>query len=393
MGQNLSFRNIYNRVVNRRVRPILLAMGFILFLLGAYMAIQFIGAICLGIFVYYCTRPIYSFLRRKDIGKTLSAIIAQLSFIVPSILLLAYAVQIISVEIRTFISDTSGRISDILEGQRIVQRIIEEEDIFSFVTTEDQVGNQNPDQVTSIEDIFSRIDPSTIDSVIDFSIQFVSSVITSISGLFFTLFIAFAFSFYLQRDGDKVKDIVFNIIDYDRDTIEFFKILDRDLKVVFLGNIALALGTGVLGATSFYVITILVPGGEILRYPGLIGFMCGIASLIPVVGMKLVYFPVTVVLYIVSFIEGSIPEALIFPTVFLLVGMIIVDFIPDLLARPYLGSLGGVSTSVLLFSYIFGPLVFGWYGLFFGPLVFVALYEFVITLLPKIIEEYLRLLD
>jgi predicted PurR-regulated permease PerM len=357
------------------------------------MAFNFIGAISLGIFVYYCTRPIYNFLKKKNIGKTLSAIIAQLSFIIPSILLVAYAIQIIAIEIRTFISDTSGRIADILEGQEIIQRIIEEEDIFGFFTTEDQIDGRNSDQVTSIEDLISRIDPSTVDSIIDFSTKLAYSAITSISGLFFTLFIAFALSFYLQRDGDKLKDIVFRIIDYDRDTIEYIEVLDKDLKIVFLGNIALALSTGVLGATTFYLITILVPGGEILRYPGLIGFMCGIASLIPVVGMKLVYFPVTVILYIVSFIQNSMPEALVFPTVFFLVGLVIVDFIPDLIARPYLGSLGGVSTSILLFSYIFGPLVFGWYGLFFGPLVFVALYEFVIIILPKIIEEYLRVLD
>ena len=356
------------------------------------MAFNFIGAITLGIFIYYCTRPVYNFLRNNNVGKSISAIVAQLTFIVPTMVLLAYTLQILSFEIRSFASDASGTVGDIIESQELVKRVLEEEGLFGLNINEQISSSENTD-IDSIGSLFDNVNSDTIDSILELSVSLVSDLISSISGLLFTLFIAFALSFYLQRDGDKIKKQMMNVLDYDRDIYEYMDQLDSDMRVVFLGNIALALGTSVVGATSFYLITILVPGGEILKYPGLIGFLCGVASLIPVVGMKLVYFPLTAILLVVSVIRQPLPEAFLFPVVFFLVGAIVVDMIPDLIARPYLGSLSGVSTSVLLFSYILGPLAFGWYGLFLGPIIFVSAYEFVLIILPLILREYQQLIS
>lgn len=379
--------------MNSKVRILLLSMGATLLVGVLYMALNFIGALTLGIFIYYCTRPVYRFLRDNNVGKTISAIVAQLTFILPSIVLLAYTLQIVSFEIRAFAADASGTIGDVLQNQELIERILEQEGLFGF-NINDEIGISSEDTgIDGIRSLLGNINSDTIDSILNVSVSLVSDLISSISGLFFTLFIAFALSFYLQRDGEKIKSKVMTLLDYDRDLYEYLDRLDADLRVVFLGNIALALGTAVVGATSFYLITLLVPGGEVLKYPGLVGFLCGIASLIPVVGMKLVYFPLTAILLVVSVIRQPLPEALVFPVVFFVVAAIIVDTIPDLVARPYLGSLSGVSTSVLLFSYILGPLAFGWYGLFLGPLVFVSAYEFVLIILPLIVQEYQGLID
>lgn len=372
---------------------LLLSMGATLLVGVLYMALNFIGALTLGIFIYYCTRPVYRFLRDNNVGKTISAIVAQLTFILPSIVLLAYTLQIVSFEIRAFAADASGTIGDVLQNQELIERILEQEGLFGF-NINDEIGISSEDTgIDGIRSLLGNINSDTIDSILNVSVSLISDLISSISGLFFTLFIAFALSFYLQRDGEKIKSKVMTLLDYDRDLYEYLDRLDADLRVVFLGNIALALGTAVVGATSFYLITLLVPGGEVLKYPGLVGFLCGIASLIPVVGMKLVYFPLTAILLVVSIIRQPLPEALVFPVVFFVVAAIIVDTIPDLVARPYLGSLSGVSTSVLLFSYILGPLAFGWYGLFLGPLIFVSAYEFVLIILPLIVQEYKGLID
>lgn len=379
--------------MNSKVRILLLSMGATLLVGVLYMALNFIGALTLGIFIYYCTRPVYRFLRDNNVGKTISAIVAQLTFILPSIVLLAYTLQIVSFEIRAFAADASGTIGDVLQNQELIERILEQEGLFGF-NINDEIGISSEDTgIDGIRSLLGNINSDTIDSILNVSVSLISDLISSISGLFFTLFIAFALSFYLQRDGEKIKSKVMTLLDYDRDLYEYLDRLDADLRVVFLGNIALALGTAVVGATSFYLITLLVPGGEVLKYPGLVGFLCGIASLIPVVGMKLVYFPLTAILLVVSVIRQPLPEALVFPVVFFVVAAIIVDTIPDLVARPYLGSLSGVSTSVLLFSYILGPLAFGWYGLFLGPLIFVSAYEFVLIILPLIVQEYQGLID
>lgn len=377
--------------MKRKIYVIFGLIGFLLFLGIIYMSMSFIGALALGVFIYYCTRPIYRFLVQRNINKTVSAIIAQLSFVVPTVFLFAYTVQIIAFEIRSVASEAGGAISEALEGQELVGQIMQNQTIYGVIPIEEELNLDQAQEGTSdTRDIIDSIDSELISQVFDYSFETVTILISSISGLFFTLFVAFALSFYLQRDGQRLKELIYEKTEYDKNVLEFGRELDKDLKVVFLGNIALALGASVIGATAFYLITILVPGGSLLRYPGLIGFLCGVASLIPVVGMKLVYIPVTLILTFFSAIQNPIPEAFLFPAIFLLVAFILVDTIPDLVARPYLGSLGGISTSILLFSYILGPITFGWYGLFLGPLIFVSFYEFFKRMLPEILEEYDR---
>lgn len=375
--------------MKRKIYIVFGLIGFLLFLGIIYMSMSFIGALALGVFIYYCTRPIYRFFVRRGLNKTVSAIIAQLSFVVPTVLLFAYTIQIIAFEIRSVASEAGGVISETLEGQELVSQITQNQTIYGIIPVEEELQlNQPQEEPSSTREIINSIDSDLVSQLFDYSFETVTILISSISGLFFTLFVAFALSFYLQRDGEVLKDMIYERTGYDKDVLEFGRELDNDLRVVFLGNIALALGASVIGATAFYLITILVPGGDLLRYPGLIGFLCGVASLIPVVGMKLVYVPVTLVLTVFSAIQSPIPEALLFPATFLLVAFILVDTIPDLVARPYLGSLGGISTSILLFSYILGPITFGWYGLFLGPLIFVSFYEFFIRIFPEILDEY-----
>lgn len=376
--------------MNTQARVVLLLLGFSLVLGLSYMIFWFVGAFALGLFIYYCTRPVYRFLVSRDVNSSISSIVAQLSFIIPVILLVGYAVQIVAFELSSFTGDAKDTILNLLDGQESLQELVTSQEFLDSlpVNTENLRENGTSQEIGSVSDLSDVIDTGLLVDLVDVSFNLSSLVVSSISGLFFTLLIAFSFSFYLQRDGEKIKRLFLESVEYDRDIIRFLEDLDSDLRVVFLGNIALALGTAILGATTFYIISIIAPGGSILIYPGVIGFLCGAASLIPVIGMKLVYYPVTIGLYSVSIATKPIPEALIFPTIFFVVATVVVDGIPDLIARPYIGSWSGVSTSILLFSYILGPLALGWYGLFLGPIIFVVSYEFVDDLLPELIQYY-----
>jgi predicted PurR-regulated permease PerM len=42
---------------------------------------------------------------------------------------------------------------------------------------------------------------------------------------------------------------------------------------------------------------------------------------------------------------------------------------------------------MVMFSYIFGPLLFGWYGLFLGPLLLVLVVGFSRTVLPAALDR------
>lgn len=376
--------------MDSRAITVFTVLGSLLFLLFFYMSFAFIGAFSLGIFIYYCTRPIYRYLTGLEVNKTVSALFSQIVFLIPALLLLAYTIQIVLFELRSFASDAGGIASDILDQSGLVPK----EDVSdSQVEGLEISGTGSQDKISSLNDVFNYIDSGTLDSIILSAVDVTTMIISSVSGVFFVLFIAFSFSFYLQRDGEKAYDIVYGLLDHDENIKEYLNELDRDLRVVYLGNIALATGTAVVGATSYYLLAVFAPGGDIMSYPGLLGILCGAGSLIPVIGMKLVYFPVTLLMTGFKLIENPSIDALFFPLMFFFVSLIVVDGIPDLVARPYVGSFGGVSTGVLLFSYIIGPLALGWYGLFLGPLIFVALYEFTIHILPDLIDEYKNIIS
>jgi predicted PurR-regulated permease PerM len=352
------------------------------------MFYAFIGAFALGVFIYYSTRPIYDEMIYRDINKTVSAISSQLFLIVPVIFLIAYTIRILAIEIRSIAIRAGDSLFTFLD-EEFMRRILEERNLIidsDLLPTPSELEEYNLQNL--IQDIRKNIDSETVQGLINSSIDVVFDLSSSLSGIFFTLFLAFSLSFYLLRDGEKIKSVALDTIDYDREILSFLQELDNDLEVVFFGNILLAILTGVFAAIIFTLIAVFVPGGEVLIYPALIGVLCGAASLVPVIGMKIVYLPVTIGLYVFSIIQFPLGEAIIFPTVFLVVSTIFIDFIPDLLARPYIGSRGGIPTGLLLFSYVLGPLTLGWYGLFLGPLILVTLYEYILYVLPRLLSIY-----
>jgi predicted PurR-regulated permease PerM len=116
--------------------------------------------------------------------------------------------------------------------------------------------------------------------------------------------------------------------------------------------------------------------------------------------MKIVYVPMTVYLGAQA---GLGANGWWFVGLFAVTAFLIVDTIPDLLVRPYVssgGSLsftslgipkpsvsaeGGIHTGTLMFAYVLGPFLFGWYGIFLAPMVLVCVIHFARIVLPKLI--------
>lgn len=358
----------------------------VLSILLSLMITKFIGPIVLGLFIYYSTEPVYKILRDYNIRNSISAISAILSIIIPVLIVLSYTIRIIAIEVRALTIEIRSVSQNVDLGPLT---ILERESVSNLLTNISNLG-----QIKSIEDleqITQSFDVSFVNSVVDVSVESILILISSLSDIFFSLFIAFAIAYYCLKDGVYIKNKVYDMVDHDPDIIKFWENLDQKLQIVFLGNLGLAIITSIIGIISYTLIGVLVPGGsEIIKYPALIGILCGLSSIIPVFGAKIIYLPITLLLYIIGILQFGIPFGLIFPTAFILVSSIIVDFIPDLVIRPMIGSMGGVSMGVVLLSFVLGPLTFGWYGLFLGPLVFVTIYEFVNELLPYMTDEYIN---
>lgn len=139
--------------------------------------------------------------------------------------------------------------------------------------------------------------------------------------------------------------------------------------------------TGGIGAVTFSLLDSLAPAGLGIPHPALLGFLTGVASLVPVIGMKIVIIPLSGYLFSRAFLADA--SGFWFPIVFLVVALVVVDLIPDLVLRPYV-SAREVHTGLVMGSYLFGPLLFGWYGLFLGPVLLVVSMNFIDQVLPDL---------
>jgi hypothetical protein len=109
--------------------------------------------------------------------------------------------------------------------------------------------------------------------------------------------------------------------------------------------------------------------------------LTGAASLIPVVGIKLVWIPMAGWLAFTSY-QGE--TGFVFVLAFVAVAAVVVDFIPDLVVRPYVSG-RDLHLGLVILAYVFGPLVWGWYGLFLGPMVLVLVVHFGRLVLPELV--------
>lgn len=165
----------------------------------------------------------------------------------------------------------------------------------------------------------------------------------------------FLFTFYfLLRDGDRFIIWFRNVTPLDtKTTDELFSRTDDLLWAAVVGNVIVAGIQAILTVLGFIVI-----GFDNLFFWGVTTF---VLSLLPVIGASIVWIPA--VIYLVA--VGSIPEAvglLVYGT-FIISGS-------DNIVRPLAMERGAnLNSGILVLSIFGGVAVFGFVGLFIGPVV------------------------
>lgn len=363
-------------------RAFWIGFGVVLASAVLFVTYTFIGTFVFGIFIYYATRPLYRRVQRRLRQRTLSALLSLFLLALPVFALLYYTIAIAVQEFSQFAQATDlGPYADAVEPYINVSEVV-----------------QNPQALLS-----DATGPGTI---IDTLGQFVSYLGVIGTGLIHA-FVMFAFAFYLLRDGPRFSEWLKNFLDHRGVLDHYFHEVDRSFHKVFYGNILNAIVTGAIGAIAFSVVDFVAPAGLAVPYPALTGVLAGAASLIPIIGMKIVYVPMALYLAVNAGLNAG---EWWFVALFVGVAFVIVDTIPDLVVRPYvsgggslpLGPFGskkttpepdsnpGLHTGTLMFAYILGPFLFGWYGLFLAPMILVLVAHFARIVLPVIIEGEAR---
>jgi len=331
----------------------------------AFVLYAFVGTFVLGLFLYYAARPVYERLRHRMHSPSLTAGVALVVLALPALLLFAYTLALAIGELQSFVN------GDIPFYEELLVPYLEAAGTPRDIRTVVETILADPGQLlreSSIRDLATGVATS----------------VTAYLGIALTgvlhLFVALALAFYLLRDGERLVAWVTTQLP-DETLVAYGRAVDADLQTIFFGNILNALLTGTIGAIVFSVLAAVAPPEVPVPVPVLLGLLAGAGSLVPVVGMKIVYVPVALLLTVRSVLAD--PATLWFPVVFVVVTVVVVDTIPDLVLRPYVSG-RNLHVGSVMFAYIFGPLLFGWYGLFLGPLLLVVVADFARVVVPEL---------
>jgi predicted PurR-regulated permease PerM len=335
----------------------------------SFIVWRYIGTFVLGLFVYYITRPIHRRLADHIPTASLAAAVSLTTVALPVILLIGYTLYI-----GTF------QLVDVAESANL-QPVLD--------ALEPYVGSANagtePQAIISsaIEQPREFLSGGVIDAITE-AITPLFAYLGAFGNALIHLFVVLALAFYLLRDDHKLAAWFRSQLAGEGTPVHaYLDAVDRNLKTIYFGNILNAFSTAILAAISYNLLNAVSPAGVAVPSPTLLGLLTGVGSLVPVIGMKIVYVPVALLLGIEAALAD--PALLWFPLVFAGVSLVIVDTIPDLVLRPYVSG-RDLHTGSVMIAYIIGPLLFGWYGLFLGPLLLVLFVHFARILLPELVR-------
>jgi predicted PurR-regulated permease PerM len=329
--------------------------------LGA-IAYRFIAPLTISVFLYYSTRRYYKALRRLHLPARIRAVVVLTSLAVPLLLLISYTIVLVVVEARRFALRYS---------------------LFEVAAANfewfDRVGSL-PE--LSARGLYQAYQAGELDVFIDFAANNASFISGLVSGFFLNLFIVVIVTYYLLVDGARIREW---LLRFDEGAIirEYLEAVDDELEAVLFGNLLNVIAISLIAVGAFRGYNAVAPPLARVPYPTLAGVLTGIASLVPVVGMKIVYLPLTGIAALPILLDGD-QSLLVWIVGFLAVAVVVVDTIPDLVLRPLLS---GETTHVglLMLAYTLGPVVLGFYGLFFAPILLVVGLTFAQTALPRLL--------
>ncbi|GGN95295.1 AI-2E family transporter [Haloarcula pellucida] len=343
-------------------RLVVALFGLLVTVVVSLLAYQFIAPLTVSVFLYYSTRRFHKSLRRLRLPARVRAVVVMASLALPLLLLVSYAVVLLVLEARQF---------------------VEQYELVSVAATHvDWLGQFESIPDLTVQGLYEAYQSGQLSPLVEFLGNHATLLTSVVSNFFLNLFVTVIVTYYLLLDGRRIREW---LLRFDDGAIirEYLEAVDEELEAVLFGNLLNVLAISLIAIAAFSGYNALVPAAAEVPYPALAGALTGIASLIPVVGMKIVYLPLTAITAL-PVVLGSDSSLLVYVLTFLGVAVIVVDTIPDLLLRPLLS---GENTHVglLMLAYTLGPVVLGFYGLFFAPILLVVGLTFANTALPRLL--------
>lgn len=330
-----------------------------------YIAYSFVGILALGLFGYYAIRPICTRFQTVIESKSLAAALTVSIVLVPVLVLSFYA------GFRVF-----QQLEPLL-GERAVSMLTEQ---FPWL---DALQGSNGGDLSSLLQ-----NPPSLEQVTNVlfgsALQTGLGIVDVILGAFLLVALAATLSYALLVYDEAIA-AAFATLAGDRETTVYSYALavDSDLESVFFGNFLFILVMSVIATATYAATNLILPSEMQIPMVFTLGVLTGAASLIPLVVGKIVYLPVIGYLAVAAIQQGS--GQLVFVGGLLVVYVLVLDILPQSIVQPYISG-RQINAILLLFAYILGPILFGWYGFFFLPIVFVLMLEAIRIVLPALLH-------
>ncbi|WP_175501352.1 AI-2E family transporter [Halogeometricum limi] len=336
---------------------------------AGFVVYSFVGTFVLGIFAYYAARPLCDRLSRRIDSDGIAATVTVLGFVLPIVLLLAYAGFHTATSVQSMLGSLPGPLQALLQRFTGVQSIPSAQ----LATVSNLLDNPGSSLAMDRQAVVSMLQQG-------------AAVLGALANGLLHLVLALSMAFYFLRDDDRIAAWFHeNVARRESATGTYAAAVDSDLESLYFGNFLFVVVMSVIAAVVYLGTNLLAPANLAVPMPLVLAVLTGVSSLVPLVVGKLVYVPVTLYLAI-SAMRASGGNHLAFVGGFLVVCVVFLDLLPQGLIQPYVTG-RKLHPGLLLFAYILGPIVWGWYGFFLLPLVVVLVVEVIRVIFTDLVHE------
>ncbi|ODR80880.1 AI-2E family transporter [Haladaptatus sp. W1] len=330
----------------------------------AAVAFIFLPWVVLGLFIYYVARPINRRIGTRIRSENLSAAITLLLIVVPIVLFLGVFLSIAVGQLVTFAASR--------EATQLLQQL------------PINVGTIPNDPNQLLDTATTTLKSPSVQSALTGAQAFVGAAASSVFMMFLSLLLGF---FLLVNDERLARWSKEQILGNDTLSLDYLTAVDEGLNSIYFGYTLTIFVIMILTAIIYNIFNFFAPGNLLIPVTIMLAVITGIFTLVPLVGRSVVYLAIAAVLAVEAIQQD--PTSLWYPIVFFLFMTLAFDNVVRTYIRPYLSG-KMFHLSLVMFSYLLGPILFGWYGIFLGPLLMVIVVQFLQVVVPGLRGEESR---
>ena len=362
--------------------------GIILVLVLLWVAWPFVNVLFYAIFLYYATRPLKLRLKPYIKNETVLVTMCMFLLVLPILLVVAYTL-LLAVAQFNGVAQSVGLQS--LEGGPLSSLSTAVSDIQQSISIKDiESGN--------FSSIVSQSWYHTL-SGYSGSISGIQGILlstgTTIISLTFKVFLMIVIAFYLLREDNRLAiwfKSTFPSLVKERDglLVRYMKAVDNDLQKIFFSNILSIVFFAIIAVILFTMLNTFSPDPTLsIPSPILMGILCGVSALLPVIGMFIITVPLFIYILAQALMAGTLMANLGYFILMVVAVLLFVQVLPGFVIGPMMAR-SQVNTGLLMFAYILGPIVFGIAGIFIGAIVLVLLTQYFKIIVPQLAKDDLQ---